>query len=401
MPSTELSKSIDPLVDEYFDELTRVRQHLHANPELSWQEANTTSYLREILESHQILSVPGPQDRGLIVDLQLGNADSPVLAIRGDIDAIPVKEETGLPFASQNEGVMHACGHDVHSTILLGSLLVLNRLYRDQQLAKGLRVRGLFQPAEEIAQGASAMIEAGCLDEVQAIFAYHVDPSREVGRVGIKDGVQTGFCDEIQISVRGKGGHSARPHETNDTIYSAVQLVDALYGQLPRNLDSRLPVVLSICQFHGGTTANILPNTVELVGTLRALDIAARAKAQETIERIVASMASLTKTEMDLKLIDKVPGVVNDPRLMKLFENAATEVLGADQVDRIPASIGGEDFSFYTAHVPGAFTRLGCGSEKAGYWDLHSSHFDVDPETIRVGVRVMVRAALAWNNAQG
>lgn len=395
---SNLCSTIDQLVSDHLAELTTVRQHLHAHPELSWHEKETTQYLNQVLGSHQIPAQLGPRDLGLIVDLPLGGAhpNSPCVAIRGDIDAIPVTEATGLPFSSQNTGVMHACGHDAHSTILLGCLVVLNELGKRDLIQNHVHVRGLFQPAEETGQGAASFIKAGYLEEVDAIFGFHVDPSREVGRVGIKVGVQTAFCDEIRITISGEGGHSARPHETNDPIYAAVQLVNALYGCLPRNIDSRYPVVLSICKIAGGSTSNIIPGAVELVGTLRALDIEARETARSTIQRVVDGTAQLTQTRIDLQMIDKVPGVINNGHLMKFVQKAAVSVVGKESIDYIPASIGGEDFAYYTQVTPGAFTRLGCGSEEVGYWDLHSPHFAVDPATIGYSIRVMVRAVLDW-----
>lgn len=393
---------IDQIVNDHFDELCTVRQHLHAHPELSWEELETTQYLSGVLSSHQLPTNRGPRDRGLIVDLSFGGAatDSPRIAVRGDIDAIPVTEETGLPFASTRPGVMHACGHDAHATILLGTLVVLNEMGKRGLIRDDLLVRGLFQPAEEVAQGAKAVMAEGWLDDFHAIFGYHVDPSREVGRVGLKVGVQTAFCDEVAISIKGKGGHSARPHETDDPVFAAVQLVNALYGQLPRKIDSRNPVVLALCKITSGSSTNVIPQSVDIGGTLRALDFDSRERARDTIRRVVDGMQITTGTEINLVLRDKVPGVVNDAELMELVNQASLDVVGANAIDMIPASIGGEDFAFYTQVVPGAFTRIGCGSPKVGYWDLHSPRFSIDPETIRIGVQIMVRSILGWRKSQ-
>ncbi len=292
---------------------------------------------------------------------------------------------------------MHACGHDVHATILLGTLITLNELHDRGELDRSVSIRGIFQPAEEVAQGAGEVIDAGGLEGIRAIFGFHVDPSREVGRIGLKTGVQTAFCDEVLIEVSGEGGHSARPHETDDPILAAVQLVSALYGQLPRKIDSRAPVVLSVTRIAGGSTSNIIPAEVKIGGTLRALDITSLTDARETIHRVAAGIATATRTAIRVSIEGKCPGVINDGGMIACVRTVATELSGADRIDNIDASIGGEDFAFYTQKIPGALVRIGCGSESAGYHDLHSPHFTVDERTIKIAINLMVNGLIRWS----
>ncbi|MEM7455176.1 MAG: amidohydrolase [Planctomycetota bacterium] len=388
IPSPEV---IDQIIDRHLDELVTVRRHLHANPELSWNEKETTNWLEARLKSYGIASTRGPRSLGLVVDI--GSA-APRVAVRGDIDAIPVDEQTDLPFKSQSPGVMHACGHDAHATILLGTLVTIGELHKTGQLDSSVGIRGIFQPAEEVGQGASEMIDGGAISGIEAILACHVDPSREVGRIGLKSGIQTAFCGEVFIEVNGAGGHSARPHETNDPVYAATQLINSLYGHLPRKIDSRNPVVLSITRLEAGQTTNIIPAQVKIGGTLRALHEGAFETARETVFQIVSAIEKMTGTEIRVEIPGKVPGVINDPELIDAIAVSSSEFLGAENIDTIPASVGGEDFAFYTREIRGALVRIGCGSETAGYFDLHSPFFTIDERAIRTGIGVLVRAFL-------
>ena len=385
------SAVIDDIVDRYFDEFVIVRRHLHANPELSWQEEGTTQWLQDRLTSYGISSRRGPRSLGLITDI---GDQPPRVAVRGDIDAIPVEEHTDLPFASVTPGVMHACGHDAHATILLGTLVTFNELHKSGQLDRSVAIRGLFQPAEEVGEGASEMIAEGGLEGIEAIFACHVDPSREAGRIGLKSGIQTAFCGEVSIVVNGTGGHSARPHETNDPVYAANQLINSLYGQLPRKIDSRNPVVLSITQLQAGQTTNIIPEQVRIGGTLRALDEGAFETARKTVFQIASAIETMTGTSIYAEIPGRVPGVINDPGLIDAVVASTAGFIGAENIDTIAASVGGEDFAYYTREIPGALVRIGCGSPTAGYHDLHSPHFTVDESALRYGIGVMVRSSL-------
>ena len=373
-------------------QLIEIRRHLHQHPEVSGTEYETTRFLANELEKLGIPFRLGPDQRGLLAELGSPNA-ARRLALRADIDAIPVQDTKQTPYHSKNSDCMHACGHDAHSTMLLGGLArIQNWLLANPD--SNLFVRAIFQPEEEIAKGAQSMIEAGALESMQAIFGMHVDPTRPVGSVGLQTGVQTAHCNEIQIRVTGRSGHGARPHQTIDPIAAGAQFVQLAYASIPRSVDSREPVVFSICEFSGGHSANVIPDEVTMQGTLRTLTHASREKAIEQLTNLANTLSSATRAQFDLKFGTEVPAVVCDQSVTELVRAAASQVVGENQIQPIgPPSMGGEDFAFYSQEIPAAFLRLGCAGQEIGMLPLHNSGFDIDEKILPLGAELFDQVA--------
>ncbi|MBL9124149.1 MAG: amidohydrolase [Planctomycetaceae bacterium] len=374
-----------------------MRRHLHAHPELSGAERQTTAYLAGLLRQAGFAPRLADDERGLVVDSAGATSRAARVALRADIDALPIHEVNPVDYCSRTAGVMHACGHDAHATSLYGALLGLRALESTGELPWPVAWRGIFQPAEETLVGAAGMVSQGCLEGVAAIFGQHVDPGRPVGRIGVRAGAFTANCDTLQFHIGGRGGHAARPHDTRDPIAAAAQLIAALYAFVPRAIDSQDPVVVSIGMIQAGQAANVIPGEARLLGTLRTLDRRARARAQEQIRQIAGGIAAASGTTIEVEIVEGISAVLNDPGANELVRQAATEVLGAEHVEPIARpSMGSEDFAAYLDHVPGAMYRLGCASETAGNSALHTPTFNVDERALAIGAKVLARAAILW-----
>lgn len=385
-------------IDQRFDQMVELRRHLHRNPEVSGDEHQTSMHLYQLLDEAGLNVRLGPEGRGVIADLNAPNngARGGIFAIRADIDALHIQDEKQVDYASTVPGVMHACGHDAHTAMATGALLTLARL-QESGACPRRSVRGIFQPAEETCEGARHMIEAGALDNVEAIIATHVDPSRRLGTVGLRSGVFTAVCDDMRVTVHGRGGHAARPHEAHDPISAAAQFINWLYLQIPRATDSQDSVVITIGQVQGGHTCNVIPEEVELRGTMRTLDPEVRRRTMQRIREIATAVAGGSRTEIDVQFTLGSEAVVNDNDLTQLLRDAASTILPPDQVETIERpSMGGEDFSFYTSQVPGAMWRLGCTSDKTGMTTLHTPLFDIDERAMQIGARMFAAAAIRW-----
>ncbi|MDG2013529.1 MAG: amidohydrolase [Pirellulaceae bacterium] len=392
----QLFREVDEYINSRFDVWVACRRHLHANPELSWQETATTVYIKQQLENLGLTMEPGPRGMGGFVNLSSAGANGRLIAYRGDIDAIPVEEETGREFCSRVPGVMHACGHDVHTTVALGVCDTVQQLLRRGLPTFPVNLRVLFQPAEEVAQGASEMIALGALDGVESIMAMHVDASREVGCVGFRDGVQTACSEVIRVCFHGEGGHSARPHETADPLFAAAQFINTAYSSVPRITDSRVPEVLTFCHIAGGQYPNVIPSDVTLRGTLRTFDEAARQQILRHLKQIGEATGQVTGVQVSIEPGDHSPSVINDPHTNQLLRAAAESFLKPDSITEVEPSLGGEDFSFYQQRVPGSLLRVGSSGGDYGRAHLHSPHFDVDEDVIRVAVALFTRSILKW-----
>jgi amidohydrolase len=387
-------ESLDRTIDEHFETLVEVRRYLHAHPEPSGEERDTTLHLYQRLDDRGFTQRMGPEGCGIIADTEPDNSGQ-LVALRADIDALRIHDAKQVEYRSQNDGIMHACGHDAHTASVFGALTAIKRLSGQEDFPWAVPLRGIFQPAEETCSGARQMIEAGALDGVTSVVALHVDPTRQVGRIGLRAGVLTANCDEMDIRITGRGGHAARPHEANDPIAAAAQLVNALYLYIPRVTDSQDAAVVTIGQLSGGDTANVIPEEVTLRGTIRTLDRVVRRQTMEHIYRIASGIGNTTDTKIDVHFGLGCNSVVNDSGVVDVLRQAGREVVGAEGLEDIERpSMGSEDFAFYGAKVPTAMFRLGCSSNRCGGAGLHTPTFDVDEEALRTGAKILARAAV-------
>lgn len=390
-------KTLDDAIDRRFDQLVEIRRHLHRHPEVSGHEQETSLYLYQLLGDAGFEVRMGPDGRGVVADAASHENDQTLIALRADIDALRIHDTKHKEYSSLHDGVMHACGHDAHTATVFGAFNALNDLRADGSLPWPVPSRAIFQPAEETCEGAREMIEVGALEGVDSILALHVDPSRELGHLGFRTGVLTANCDEMCITITGRGGHAARPHEASDPIAAAAQLINALYLFIPRATDSQDAVVVTVGQVQGGDTANVIPEEVVLRGTVRTLDQEVRRQTMDHIRRLAAGIGRTSDTRIDVEYGIGSASVDNDADLIELLKRSACDVVGSDGIDPIPRpSMGSEDFAFYLQQVPGAMIRLGCRSAQAGGSPLHSSSFDIDEEAMRIGAKVLARTAVLW-----
>ncbi len=390
-----LAASIERLADR----LIAVRRHFHRHPELSGRERETTRQLKEWLEEAGADVLVAPQGCGLVADLsnQVASGRTVRFAMRADLDALRIEDCKQVPYRSCVPGVMHACGHDAHSAMLLGAMLAVRELIDDGVVTFPVHCRAIFQPAEETSAGAREMIQMGALERVATIVALHVDPSREVGRIGLRRGVLTSNCDEVQITIHGRGGHAARPHEARDPVAAAAQLVNALYTYIPRLTNSQDAVVLTICQVEAGDNANVIPESVKLKGTLRTLDEPIRLGTMEHIAQIARGVSEITQTRIEVGYGVSAPSVINDRDAVDLLRQCTVQVVGEEGVEWIARpSMGSEDFAMYLQQVPGALARLGCRGPRSGGRPLHSPDFDIDERALAIGSRLLAEAVLRW-----
>ncbi|MFN4279078.1 M20 family metallopeptidase [Thermosynechococcus sp.] len=373
--------------------LIEIRRHLHRYPELSGQEHQTAAYVAGVLSSAGLSVQQDVGKVGVMAELVGNPKEERLLAIRTDMDALPIQERTGLEFSSKHGGVMHACGHDVHTTVGLGTAMVLAALREE---FPG-RVRFIFQPAEEIAQGASWMIADGAMKGVSAILSLHVFPNLPAGEVAVRYGALTAAADDIELTILGESGHGARPHEAVDAIWIAAQVVSALQQAISRTQNPLRPVVLTFGKIQGGRAANIIADQVTLQGTVRSLHPETRANLPDWIEQIVANVCHAYGARYRLDYRRGIPGVENTPYLSQLLAEAATDVVGASHVHILPEpSLGAEDFALYLEHAPGAMFRLGVGFRDRPNYPLHHPEFDVDEQAIPVGVMTLAHAACRY-----
>lgn len=372
--------------------LIEIRRHLHSHPELSGEEFQTAAYVAGVLSSCGLQVKEGIGKVGVIGELR-GQTNDRLLAIRTDMDALPISERTELEYASRKAGVMHACGHDVHTTVGLGTAMVLSQL---GQVLPG-SVRFLFQPAEEIAQGASWMVQDGVMENVAGILSVHVFPSIPAGVVGIRYGALTAAADDLEITIFGESGHGARPHEAVDAIWIASQVVTTLQQAISRTQNPLRPVVLTIGQISGGRAPNVIADRVKMQGTVRSLHPKTSAALPAWIEQIVANVCQSYGARYEINYRRGVPSVQNDPGLTQLLEAAAEEAWGKNGVQIIhEPSLGAEDFALYLQQAPGSMFRLGVGFRDRQNYPLHHPQFEVDESAIVTGVVTLAYAVYRY-----
>lgn len=386
---TEIKK----LAEKLTPRLIEIRRHLHAHPELSGQEHQTSAYVAGVLSSCGLNVLESVGKTGVIGELVGKNQDQRVLAIRTDMDALPIQENAKIKFASQNPGIMHACGHDVHTTLGLGTAMILS------QLTDNLpgTVRFLFQPAEEIAQGAKWMVADGAVNNVDAIYGVHVFPSITAKTVGIRYGALTASADDLEIIIQGESGHGARPHQAIDAIWIAAQVITALQQSISRTQNPLHPIVLSIGKIEGGRAANVIADRVRMIGTVRSLHLDSHARLPDWITNIVEGVCQTYGAKCQVNYQRGVPSVQNDYDLTKILESSSREAWGDNLIEIIAdPSLGAEDFSVYLDSIPGCMFRLGVGKIDGKNYPLHHPNFEVDESAIFTGVVTLAYATYQY-----
>jgi amidohydrolase len=388
----QISKSIEALTPD----LIELRRDLHAHPELSWLEERTTDVIASWLDKYDIayrrLSAGSTVGTGLVAEV--GPAGAPVVALRADLDALPVHEAADVPWVSTVPGVAHACGHDVHTAALVGAAVALAGLDRRGLLP--VRVRLIFQPAEEaMPGGALKVLAAGELEGASRIFALHCDPSLDVGMIGIREGAITGASDHLRVVLTGRGGHTSRPHLTEDVTFAAGTVITQLPAVLSRRFDPRSGASLVWGHMHAGDAANVIPIHAELAGTVRMLDVEAWHDAEGFVREAINDIARPFGVSVDVTYIRGVPPVVNTYAPTEALRAAAEAAVGRDGVASTPQSLGGEDFGWYLETVPGAMARLGTRTPGGPTHDLHQGTFEADERAIAVGAAVLAHVVLA------
>lgn len=388
-----LKEKIRSLSQSYLPEFIEIRRYLHARPELSYVEFGTSDYIQQKLKQ---LGIPFEvmAKTGVVGLIEGKNPQKKVIALRGDIDALPIKEANDVAYKSMVDGVMHACGHDVHTSCLLGAAKILHNLKDEWEGT----IKLIFQPGEERNPGgASILIKEGVLEnpKPQAIFGLHVHPQLEVGKLSFRGGQVMASADEIFITIRGKGGHAAAPHLTTDTILIASHVIIGLQQIISRNNNPLSPSVLSICSVQGGHTTNVIPHEVKLMGTFRAVDETWRMKAHDLIRNMAQSIVHGMGGELDITIDIGYPSVYNHEGLNATARIKAEEYIGTENVETTEMRMGAEDFGFYSQKIPGCFYRLGVGNKARGISaGVHTPTFNVDENAIAVGMGMM-----AWLGA--
>ncbi|GAA1133813.1 M20 family metallopeptidase [Nocardioides aquiterrae] len=381
---------IDATVDEHAAELIGLRRDLHAHPELSWREIRTTALAESWLARTGWRVSPLPRT-GLIAEI---GDDGPTVALRADLDALPVPDLTDDPWSSTVEGVTHACGHDVHTSALVGAAVAIARVHELGQLPG--RVRLLFQPAEEVMPGgALALIEHGALAGIDRIFGLHCDPSLDVGKVGLREGPITGAADHLEVTLTGSGGHTSRPHLTEDLTYALGKVVTELPAILSRRLDPRAGVSVVWGIVRAGSAHNVIPATGRIGGTVRMLDAVAWSEAEKLVPVLVEQIVAPYGVTAQVDYQRGVPPVVNDVESIVLLGRAVEQVVGLSGHVPTQQSLGGEDFGWYLDRVAGAMGRLGTRTPGGRTYDLHQGNLRVDERAVAVGAKVLAHAAVA------
>ena len=388
-----LKKKIKELSEDYLKEVIEIRRHIHKYPELSFQEKETSAYIKSVLRKWQIPFQENIADTGIVVILKGKNPEKRCVGLRADFDALAIKEENNVSYCSENKGVMHACGHDAHTASLLGTIKILCELKTQWEGS----VKAVFQPAEEILPGgAKQMIEEGVLEnpKVNSMFGQHVLPDLEVGKVGFKTGMYMASTDELYITINGKGGHAALPEKNKNPIKVASKLISDLYDYFDN--EKQISSVFSIGFIEGNGSTNIVPDKVKIMGTFRAMDEDWQKNAHQQMLEIIEAIEKRYVVEIDFEIRKGYPFLENDVLLTEKAIFLAREYLDDDNVNFLPIRMTAEDFSYFSKEVPSCFYRLGTANKEKGIvHNLHTSRFDIDEKSLGIGMGLMAWLAIA------
>ena len=386
------------LSKEIFNEIISVRRHIHKHPELSFKEYKTSEFICSILDKHKITYTKNIVETGIIAIIEGNNPTTKTILLRADLDALPIEEENNTDYKSINLGIMHACGHDVHSASVLGTAMILNKL----KTTFNGTIKIMFQPGEEVLPGgASLMIEAGVLQNprVDLAIAQHVFPSMEVGKVGFRSGMYMASTDELHITINGKGGHAAMPAEYINPLNAASAIIQEIEKEFPfyfdedgvsKNSHNHIPTVVAFGKIEGKGATNIIPASVYMGGTFRTMDETWRAEVKEKIKSIILSVCEKYKATADINIENGYPFLVNDIELTARCKALAIDYLGKENVEDLPLRMTAEDFSYITQKVPSCFYRLGTGNKQKGITNgVHTSTFDIDEKALEISTGLM------------
>ena len=387
-----LKSNIKELSAAYLQEIIEIRRHIHKHPELSFQEHETSAYIKSVLRKWQISFKENIADTGIVILLKGNNPDKKCVGLRADFDALPIQEENEVEYCSKNNGIMHACGHDVHTASLLGVLKILNMLKSDLEGT----IKFIFQPAEErLPGGAQQMIKEGVLKnpKVKNMFGQHVFPDLQVGKVGFKAGMYMASTDELHITITGKGGHAALPEKNKNPIKVTSKLISDLYDYF--DTQKEIPSVFSIGFIEGNGSTNVVPDKVRMMGTLRAMNEDWRKNAHDKMLVISDILAKKYNVEIDFDIQKGYPFLANDIPLTEKVIESAKQYLGEENVVLLPIRMTAEDFSYFTKEVPSCFYRLGTANKQKGIvHGLHTSKFDIDENSLEIGMGLMAYLAV-------
>jgi amidohydrolase len=390
--------TIKKLAHRYFDEVVSYRRHIHQHPELSFEEFKTAEYVCSILDKYSITYTKGIVKTGIIAIIEGRNPSKKTTLLRADLDALPIVEKNNVEYKSQNVGVMHACGHDVHTASVLGTAIILNQLREEFEGT----VKIMFQPGEEVLPGGSSlMIKEGVLEnpKVNVAIAQHVFPSMQVGKVGFREGMYMASTDELHITIIGKGGHAAMAGEYNNPLVVAGHIITEIEKQFPftvdaegvaRNTSNNIPTVIAFGKIEGKGATNVIPECVYLAGTFRTMDEVWRKEVKQKITDIINTIANKYNTKAEINIMDGYPFLTNDAEVTKHCKQAAIQYLGRENVEDLPLRMTAEDFAYITQQVPSCFYRLGTGNkEKEITSGVHTSTFDIDEKALEISTGLM------------
>lgn len=380
--------------EQLFEKVRTYREHLHAHPELSYEEHETMTFVSEVLMNLGIEHTTKVGDTGVVAIIRGSHHsnETPCFGLRADLDALPIQEENDVPYKSKRDGIMHACGHDVHTSVLLGAAEILNEL--KEELPQPVKL--IFQPGEEKNPGgATYMIRDGVLDnpKVERMAALHVFPDMEVGNVGFKEGIYMASCDEVYITIHGKGGHGATPHRCIDPIMIGANMLQTLQQVVSRKCDPKIPCVLSFGHFEALGATNVIPSKAYLKGTFRTMNEEWRAEALALIQQTAEDVAKTSGGVAEVVISKGYPYLENDPETTQRMREAAKDFLGEEHVEELPIRLTAEDFSYYSQEVPVCFFRLGVRNEAEGIvHGVHHPRFDIDQKSLKFGMQMMALA---------